>query len=196
MEEFGLLLGWGFHVQQSFAYQPNNSTPGVTDPSNFWVSSTIDAQVNFGGASFYGAFFYNYLSSPGAIQPYFGGPDGTAPDSQFLDLGEFSIYAFQTQASVYLMPKVELFGRYEFGVISGINNTTVSADNSQLGDPEPMNLLTAGVNWYLDGQDVKWTTDLGWSITDLHPWFADLEAGWRPSRSDEIVFRTQLQLMF
>jgi hypothetical protein len=197
MEEFGLLLGWGFHVQQSFAYQPNNSTPGITDPSNFWVGTTIDAQVNFGGASFYGAFFYNYLSAPGAIQPGFGGPAGQAPpNSQFLDLGEFSIYAFQTQASVYMMPKVELFGRYEFGIISGINNTTISAQNPELANPEPMNLLTAGVNWYLDGQDVKWTTDLGWSITDLHPWFADLEAGWRPSRSDEIVFRTQLQLMF
>jgi hypothetical protein len=95
-----------------------------------------------------------------------------------------------------MMPKVELFGRYEFGIISGINNTTISAQNPELANPEPMNLLTAGVNWYLDGQDVKWTTDLGWSITDLHPWFADLEAGWRPSRSDEIVFRTQLQLMF
>ena len=196
MEEFGLLLGWGFHVQQSFAYQPNNSTPGITDPSNFWVGTTIDAQVNFGGASFYGAFFYNYLSAPGAIQPGFGGPAGVAGNTQFLDLGEFSIYAFQTQASVYMMPKVELFGRYEFGIISGINNTTISAQNPELANPEPMNLLTAGVNWYLDGQDVKWTTDLGWSITDLHPWFADLEAGWRPSRSDEIVFRTQLQLMF
>jgi hypothetical protein len=122
--------------------------------------------------------------------------------NQWLDLGDFSIYAFQTQAAVYIAPKIELFGRYEFAVISGIEDSTIIngggqvSGNSQLANPEPMNLLTAGVNWYLDGQDVKWTTDLGWSITDLHPWFADLEAGWRPSRSDEIVFRTQLQLMF
>jgi hypothetical protein len=202
MEEFGLLLGWGFHVQQSFPYQSNNSTPGVNDPSNFWVSTTIDAQVNFGGASFYGAFFYNYLSAPGTIPPAFGGPGVAGGTNQWLDLGDFSIYAFQTQAAVYIAPKIELFGRYEFAVISGIEDSTIIngggqvSGNSQLANPEPMNLLTAGVNWYLDGQDVKWTTDLGWSITDLHPWFADLEAGWRPSRSDEIVFRTQLQLMF
>ena len=59
-----------------------------------------------------------------------------------------------------------------------------------------LNLLTIGVNYYLDGQDLKWTTDLGWAITAVNPLFSDVNAGWRPSQSDEIVFRTQLQLIF
>jgi hypothetical protein len=189
MEEFAVLLGTGFHVQQSFAYQPNNSN-GPSDPSNFWVAATADAQVNFGGASFYGAFFYNYVEAPGAIVPSLGAPPGSG---NFVDLGALNIYAFQTVAATYIMPKVELFGRYEFAVIN-VENT--SAITGTLKSPDPLNLLTAGVNWYIDGQDLKWTTDLGWAITEVHPWFADLEAGWRPSGSDEIVFRTQLQLMF
>ncbi|MBU3683833.1 MAG: hypothetical protein FGM39_07475 [Phycisphaerales bacterium] len=189
MEEFGMLLGAGFHVQQSYAYQPNNSN-GPIDPSNFWVTATADAQLNFGGASFYGAFFYNYLNSPGAISPLFGSPQNASGN-----LGSFSIYAFQTMVSAYIAPKMELFGRYEFAMIDGIDasDATISALSSEL---DPLNLLTVGFNWYLDGQDLKWTTDLGWAMTAVHPWFADIEAGWRPSASDEVVFRTQLQLMF
>ena len=189
MEEFGMLLGAGFHVQQSFAYQPNNSN-GTTDPSNFWVATTVDAQLNFGGASFYGAFFYNYLNSPGAITPSLAAPQ----TADFINLGVLRMYAFQTVAATYIMPKVELFGRYEFAMIDGFNETAIG--NAALRNPDPLNLLTAGVNWYIDGQDLKWTTDLGWAITEVHPWFADINAGWRPSGSDEIVFRTQLQLMF
>ncbi len=190
MEEFGMLLGAGFHFQESFAYQPNNSTPGLADPTNTWFAATFDAQLNFGGASFYGAFFYNYLNSPGAISPLFGTPQNASGN-----LGSFSIYAFQTMASAYIAPKMELFGRYEFAMIDGIDaaDPTISGLSSDL---DPLNLLTVGLNWYLDGQDLKWTTDLGWAMTAVHPWFADIEAGWRPSASDEIVFRTQLQLMF
>ncbi|MFM8817104.1 MAG: hypothetical protein ACKOHI_04400, partial [Phycisphaerales bacterium] len=190
MEEFGLLMGLGVHYQTSYAYQPNNSAGGLADPSNTWFATTFDAQLNFGGASFYGAFFYNYLDAPGAISPQFGTPPGGGP---FINLGGFSIYAFQTMASAYIAPKMELFGRYEFAMIDGINSAAVGA---ALADPDPLNLLTVGFNWYLDGQDLKWTTDLGWAITAVHPWFADIEAGWRPSASDEVVFRTQLQLMF
>ncbi len=188
-EEFGLLMGLGLHYQQSFAYQPNNGTPFLTDPTNTWFATTLDAQVNFGGASFYGAFFYNYLQSPGAIVPGFGGP----ANGNFVNLGDMNIFAFQTMAATYIIPKVELFGRYEFALIDGFDANAVPQN---LRDPDPLNLLTVGVNWYLDGQDLKWTTDLGWAITPVHPWFADIEAGWRPSNSDEIVFRTQLQLMF
>ncbi|MFM8639767.1 MAG: hypothetical protein ACKOEL_03915 [Planctomycetota bacterium] len=191
-ETFAFLTGFGFHYQESQGYQPNDGTPGQANPNNQWISATLDAQANFGGASVYGALFYNYLNATGSTIPAFG---GTGPALQ-RDLGNVNIFAAQLQGGVYLMPKVELFGRYEFAYISGYDAAEVTATNDQLGDVAPMNLLTAGINWYLDGQDLKWTTDLGWSITDLHPWFADLNAGWRPSRANEIVFRTQLQLMF
>lgn len=191
-DPFGALVGLGMHYQESRGYQTNQGTPGLQDPLSQWISVTLDGQLNFGGASLYGAVFYNYVNAPGAIVPLFG---SSQPNVQ-QDFGDLNMFAFEVQGAIYLMPKVELFGRYEFAYMSGFDEATVAAGNPQLLDPDPMNLLTVGVNWYLDGQDVKWTTDLGWAITAVHPWFADLDAGWRPSRSDEIVFRTQLQLMF
>ena len=191
-ETYAFLTGFGFHYQESQGYQPNDGTPGQSNPTNQWLSATLDAQANFGGASVYGAVFYNYIESQGATIPAFG---GAGPALQ-RDFGSINILAAQLQGAVYLMPKVELFGRYEFAYVTGYDSAEVAATNDQLTDLNSMNLLTAGVNWYIDGQDLKWTTDLGWSISDFHPWFADINAGWRPSRANEIVFRTQLQLMF
>jgi hypothetical protein len=96
---------------------------------------------------------------------------------------------------MYIMPKAEVFARYEFAYIDG-GTGVLTQLNPEIENPDPLNLLTIGVNYYLDGQDLKWTTDLGWAITQVNPLFADVNAGWRPSQSDEIVFRTQLQLIF
>jgi hypothetical protein len=192
-ETFGLLTGLGLHYQRSQGYQADYGRAGTAfnpngDPTNEWFAATIDAQANYGGASLYGALFYNYLNSPGATIPAFG----SAQNDIQQDLGSVNIVAAQFQGAVYIAPKFELFGRYEFAYLNGLN----AIANASLNDPDPLNLLTIGANVYLDGQDLKWTTDLGWSITALHPWYADVNAGWRPSQSDEIVFRTQLQLMF
>jgi hypothetical protein len=189
-ESFGLLTGLGFHFQDSAGYVANDGTPGVSNPTTQWFAATVDAQANFGGASVYGAVFYHYVNADAAAAPNFGDANSNAR----ADLGDLNIFAAQLMGSVYVMPKVEMFGRYEFAYIAGVNDSAVV--NPALVDPDPLNLFTLGVNWYLDGQDLKWTTDLGWSITDLSPWYADVNAGWRPSRANEIVFRTQLQLMF
>jgi hypothetical protein len=191
-ETFGFLTGLGLHYQRAQGYQAADDTPGQPNPTSEWFAATIDAQANFGGASLYGSVFYNYVSAPGAVLPSFG----DASDNIRQDFGDLNIIAAQMMGAVYIMPKVEAFGRYEFAYITGYNDPVVAALNSQIVDADPLNLLTVGVNCYLDGQDVKWTTDLGWAITDVHPWFADVNAGWRPSRANEIVFRTQLQLMF
>lgn len=196
-EEFGLLVGLGAHWQQSRPYQPNANTPTQRQPTvSDWVALTVDTQANFGGASVYSALFWQYVNAPNAMEPLFG----TGQTNTVFNLGSLNILAFELQGAIYFMPKWELFGRYEFAWISGINENFMSnpgaGGNPALQDPDMMNLLTVGVNWYIDGQDVKWTTDFGWSITGMHPWYADQEAGWRPSRSDEVVFRTQIQLMF
>ncbi|MBL9140617.1 MAG: hypothetical protein JNK53_02015, partial [Phycisphaerae bacterium] len=202
-ETFGLLVGLGAHWQMGSPYQTNAMTPAPFPPGSTneigdtqWVAMTLDAQANFGGASAYGAFFWHYVEGNNAMEPLFG---AAAPASTF-NFGDLNIMAFQLQGAVYLMPKWELFARYEFAIISGLNNGIVGdagrGGNPALANPDPLNLLTVGVNWYIDGQDLKWTTDLGWAITDVHPWFADVQAGWRPSRANEIVVRSQLQLMF
>lgn len=192
-ETFGLLLGLGAHYQASRPFQSDANTPGQPKiGESQWLAMTVDGQANFGGASLYGAFFWNYVDAPAAFPPPFGSitPGGVA------DLGSINFLAFQLQGAVYVAPKWEVFGRYEFAWLTGQNETVVQGVNPALLDPDPMNLLTIGVNYYIDGQDIKWTTDLGWAITAMHPWFADMQAGYRPSRSDEVVIRTQLQLMF
>jgi hypothetical protein len=77
-----------------------------------------------------------------------------------------------------------------------VKATDVIHLNPTIANPDPLNLLTIGANYYIDGHDLKWTTDLGWAITQVNPWFADVDAGWRPSQANEVVFRTQLQLIF
>lgn len=195
-ETFGLLLGFGAHYQLSRGWQANEGSPGTSNPSSDWLALTFDAQANFGGASIYGAVFYNLVDANAALLPSFGDAQPGGSNPTVASLGNISIIAAELQGSVYVIPKVELFGRYEFAYITGVDSSTINSINNQLSNPDPMNLLTIGANWYLDGQDLKWTTDLGWSITDFDPWFADMNAGWRPSRANEIVFRTQLQLMF
>ena len=191
METFGFLTGLGLHYQNSRGYQANEDTPGVDNPDSQWFTATIDAQANFGGASVYGAVFYNYVNAPAALQPVFG----DSQEGVQYDMGTINIIAAQLQGSLYIMPKAELFGRYEFAYIDG-GSSTLNGINPEIANPDPLNLLTIGVNYYLDGQDLKWTTDLGWAITAVNPLFSDVNAGWRPSQSDEIVFRTQLQLIF
>jgi hypothetical protein len=191
METFGFLTGLGLHYQNSRGYQANEDTPGTKNPDSQWFTATVDAQANFGGASVYGAVFYNYVNAPAALQPTFG----DSQENVQYDLGTLNIIAAQLQGAMYIMPKAELFARYEFAYIDG-GGSALNGINPEIANPDPLNLLTIGVNYYLDGQDLKWTTDLGWAITAVNPLFSDVNAGWRPSQSDEIVFRTQLQLIF
>jgi len=197
-ETFGLLTGLGLHYQRSQGYQADYGRSGTFfnpngDPTNEWFAATIDAQANYGGASLYGALFYNYLNSPGATIPAFG----SAQNDIRQDFGDLNIIAAQMMGAVYLMPKVEAFGRYEFAYITGYNDPVVAALNSQIVDADPLNLLTIGVNCYLDGQDLKWTTDFGLAIDSLDGVWWNGPNGWRASEDGgELVFRSQLQLRF
>ncbi len=57
--------------------------------------------------------------------------------------------------------------------------------------------MTVGLNWYLDGQDLKWTTDLGITAgSEVGASYIDTASGWRASGQGEFVFRTRLQLIF
>jgi hypothetical protein len=67
-----------------------------------------------------------------------------------------------------------------------------------------VHILTNGINWYLDGQGLKITSDLGISFGEISggangsPGMANAMVGWRPSvnQNAEWLFRTQLQLAF
>ena len=91
------------------------------------------------------------------------------------------------QASTYMTDTTEFFMRFEGG---GIMQNTMGGDD--------VHILTGGVNWYLDGQGLKVTSDFGWSFGEISSAMANSMVGWRGSRNRnaEWLFRTQLQLAF
>ena len=209
-EQQGLLLGLAYHTQASRPFQtatapaqfPNPPTT-VGGPENYWDAVTVDAQWNFGGASLFMAGFWNYVNSQsttvatfGTSQPLFG------PDQ----LGIVNAYGVVIQPAIYFMPKWEWFTRYEYGYVAmndagALQGLTVGGG----GQPsalqgyafqQPYSVITTGVNWYIDGQDLKWTTDVGFSMGDVGYSWQNLAAGWRVSGTDQVVVRTQLQLQF
>ena len=87
----------------------------------------------------------------------------------------------------------EYFIRYEGGGVM----------QDSLGNND-VNILTNGINWYLDGQGLKVTSDFGWSFGEISggangaPSMSNNMVGWRTSinQNAEWLFRTQLQLAF
>ena len=61
-----------------------------------------------------------------------------------------------------------------------------------------MQIATIGVNHYADGQDLKFTADIGFSFGEVSATMANSQAGWAEDarRRNQMVLRTQLQLMF
>ncbi|MCL4211242.1 MAG: hypothetical protein KJZ68_11320, partial [Phycisphaerales bacterium] len=91
---------------------------------------------------------------------------------------------------VYITPKWEVFGRYEWGKL-----TTNLADTFF----DTLSIITAGVNYYIDGHDAKLTVDVGYSMREIDSaWDTDI-AGWRTDAAGsegQYVVRVQLQLLF
>lgn len=183
----GWLLGAAFHYQQTRLPVLNSAFEASGQPYNAWYAWEVDTQYNFGGASLYAAFYYNYVDAPAVFNRLnFAVPTG-------INLGYVNAWGLVLQGAVYFAPKWEAFVRYELG-----NWRATNQDNLVVAfqSPAMLNMLTAGINWYLDGQDVKATLDFGWAFEAIDPAFTDIPAGWRPSSSGEFVLRTRVQLMF
>lgn len=194
-EQQGMLLGFAYHTQ---ATRPNQqvgtSTTGL--PENYWDAWTLDMQWNFGGASLFASGFWNYINSQSGFAYTF---NGTTNINTLNGPGYVNAYGVVVQPSVYFLPKWEWYTRWEYGYIdfndsSGISSITGSL--SQVAQQVPFNIVTTGVNWYIDGQDLKWTWDIGFGISDVGYSWQNLPAGWRISATDQFVMRTQLQLAF
>ena len=198
-EQAGLLLGVAFHTQVTQPLSSTDTDINQDSPSNTWNSITTDAQWNFGGASIFISAYYNNINS----EKFY-----TAKNLQPLTiaggLGSVNAYGFTFQPALYIDPKVEIFSRYEYA-------QWTSSDTSGLNQPSPpspesfktflnqgaLSIMTVGLNWYLDGQDLKWTTDLGMTVgSEVGASYVDTASGWRASGQGEFVFRTRLQLIF
>ena len=182
-ESEGILLGLAGHYQTS-AYSPAEDVRGTGN--NQWLSLTADATWNFGGASLFAAAYYTNTetkwSNPRPTPP--GGIRGTT-----------NMLGVILQGSMYLAPKWEVFGSYQY-----LDQGNTPSSNSGAGPKLPassVSIFTVGANWYIDGQDLRWNVQMGYSFNQITPYTATLDNGFRPTGSDyEFVLLTQLQLQF
>ena len=188
-EQAGMLIGLSFHSQTSQPLDFTKTTNTTQDLNNSWNSVTLDGQWNFGGASVFASAYYNYIESNASYLATSLQPPRAA------DLGSINAYGFTLQPAIYIDPKFEIFSRYEYA-----NWTSSNASNFRGGPWDqagPLSIVTVGLNWYLDGQDLKWTTDVGTTIgSPVGGSYIDTASGWRGSAEGEMVFRTRLQLIF
>lgn len=201
--DFGLLIGAAVHYQSTRLDYGRIAVNGFTNHGdNEWLNMSVDATMNFGGASLFGSFTYSYIDSEAA---YYGGIFNLSPPTGIGNLGSSNKWAMVLQGAMYVTPKVELFTRYELGQLTFGDPTAVNFFNIEapgvqealLGRENHLHVISAGVNWYLDGHDVKFTGDVGYALDSVGPsWFAP-QSGWRVSQvRDEWVARLRFQLLF
>lgn len=128
----------------------------------------------------------------------FGGANAFAQGTwSYVDNGGFGIinvYGVVLQGGFYTAPKTELFGRFEYG--------WWNLGSAAFAD---LNMLTVGLNYYLDGHDAKFTFDMGaaFSIVDQN-WIPESSednslTGFRRDfrgQEGQYVLRAQFQLLF
>ena len=113
-------------------------------------------------------------------------------DAGGLDINPFG---FVLQGGYMFQEDWEVFGRFEYG-------------DSDIDGSDDLLILTAGVTRFWDGNNLKWSADIGYSFDQVDAFWgggalfggggADI-AGYRQDADDEdgqLVFRTQLQLLF
>lgn len=130
---------------------------------------TVDGQLSLGGASFFAAFIASHENA-----------------HREASRRRWGIVA---QAAAYVAPKWELFVRYEHGDL----------DEPIAGVDDHLSVLTAGLNWYIDGHRLKWTTDVGVGLKPVDSRWSTTSAGWRadsPGRKGQLVVRSQFQFLF
>ena len=147
----------------------STDTGGGFADGSMW-GMTADASYLFDGASFFVAGTYHHIKDFNTSGPQ--------------DLNWMGIVA---QGGTYISNSTELFGRFEAGGTS----------NGALGG-EAVQILTVGMNHYLDGQDLKVSADVGFSFGEVPGTMENSLTGWRTDNEvrDQVVVRTQLQVMF
>lgn len=191
-DQYGFMIGVAGHWQEG---DPDLGNATATNPPNTVLAATADFSAMYGGASLFGSFTYVSADSG---QAYVQGTGNFNPAPSF-NIGDSDAWGAVLQASIYTAPKWELFVRGEVGdaSISDIGLITNPATASTLWTDSTLALTTIGVNWYIDGEDMKWTSDAGIAWNNVDGIWFDGENGWRAAAdSSQLVFRTQLQLSF
>ena len=195
-EAAGLLLGGGLNWQRGgqdytdtqVVNDPNGATPGSGNSDATFLTWTLDATWNLGGASIYGAWMMNTsYSIPGGRE-------------------DIHTFGALVQGAYFISDTVELFARWEWMNTEQTNGNSPAAniDFNNSNDAFVNNIGTVGLNWYLVGRSVKFTSDVGvsWNPQIFQTGlYGDNIAGADYRTEGEggggqIVARTQLQLLF
>lgn len=191
-DEYALLVGLAAHAQDG---DPDNGTETVSTGANTWVAMTADVTAMYGGATIFASVFYHWTDSQSAY--VLGASNFNA--GPFADIGNTESVGAMIQASYYIMPKWEVFGRFEYGSanIDQLGNITTPTGATSLDNGNTLTILSAGVTWYLDGEDLKWTSDVGIALDAVDGIWSNAGNGWRAAAEEsETVFRSALQLAF
>ena len=164
--ERGIMIGLAGHRQNT---ERDTPVPVGGFPEVVFWGITGDITMQYDGASLFASIIYERLID---FSP-------ALPRINFLSL--------VVQGSTYVTNQTELFARWERG-----------GPDEQGAGGDQLDILTVGMNHYIDGQDMKITADLGFSFGEVSQFMANTETGWIGDleRRNQMVFRTQLQLMF
>lgn len=192
-EARGILLGLAAHYQMG----PAPTEPGVGGTSvyngtsnNEWITVTADGSWNFGGATIYAAAYYSNTETKWSLQN---------PNGQPRVRGTTNLIGLVLQGSMYVSPKWEVFARYQY--LDPTTIPTVNVDPTASQAPiefSPLSIVTVGANWYIDGQDLRWSVQLGYAINEVTAVSATPGNGFRPlfGGTNELVILSQIQLQF
>ncbi len=167
----GTMIGVAGH-RQNLERESEDVVGGFPDGTAYGL--TADLSLLLDGASFFVSGTYHHLN-------------GFQLSSGVETMDWYGIVA---QGGTYVTNSTELYGRVEVGGLHGL--TFISSTNTDL------QIMTVGMNHYLDGQDMKLSADVGYSFGEVTSLFSNSLAGWRADaeRHDQVVIRTQLQVMF
>ncbi|MCH2160261.1 MAG: OprO/OprP family phosphate-selective porin [Phycisphaerales bacterium] len=200
-EDFGAMIGVGFHAQQNknfwnannYALQESGSDNGL----NTWFGATADVTLNFGGASVVGAVYYHNIDSNTAASPYFTQQVGQTANKT-IATGTSHLIGVSLYAAMYVSNDVELFAGWEYmDALNGLGITDTDEPFAIYRDLSAFNMISLGGNWYIDGEDIKLTFGVDYMPGKVSYGWSTPENGVRGTPdSNEFVIRTQLQLLF
>lgn len=184
----GVMLGLSGFIQR---YE--QSFLGGLANASLVSGATADVTVNFGGASLF------------AYGVWENGEDATSFLPPRTPIGTQNPWGLLVQGGYFVTDDVEIFARYEHGVL-GASGRGPSGGVLVPYEDDQLDLITVGFNWFLRGNDLKFTFDWGLNLATLGlPEYAPIGygsnpgAGYRPDLPGEELqwsLRAQIQLLF
>ena len=196
-EAEGLMLGLAGHFQTGSRPTTDSIRGGTgvysSSGNNEWMNVTADVTWNLGGASLFGALYYSNTDTKWSQRAFNQAGNPGRPTVN----GTTNLLGLVLQGSVYLSEKWEVYGRYQFLDPLTTPKKAKPSRNAVPATFSSLNALTLGANWYIDGQDVRWTFEMGYAFNQVRSTNATVGNGFRPTQSGyEFVLLTQLQLQF